>query len=62
MWEDPTQFPDITPRIIEGKDNQHFACRICTSGSLKLSNKGSQVKQVKLRNKILSMKEHLVYG
>ena len=59
MWEDPTQFPDITPRIIEGKDNQHFACRICTSESLKLSNKGSQVK---LRNKILSMKERLIYG
>lgn len=36
----PTQFLDIAPWSMKGKDNQHFASRICKSGSFKLSNMG----------------------
>ena len=36
----PTQFLDIAPWSMKGKDNQYFACRICKSGSFKLSNVG----------------------
>lgn len=36
----PTQFLDIAPWSMKGKGNQYFACRVCKSGSFKLSNVG----------------------
>ena len=39
-WEDPNQYPNVAIWIKRGKDDQHFACKICSSGSLKLSNMG----------------------
>lgn len=37
-WEDPKQFLDIVLWTMKEKDSQYFECRICKSGSLKLSN------------------------
>ena len=37
-WEDVDQFPDVSAWVARGKDKHHFSCKICHSGSLKLSN------------------------
>ena len=39
-WEDLDQFPDIVIWITKENNSQHFLCKICESGSLKMSNMG----------------------
>ena len=42
-WEDPTEYPEFALWIEMGKDSKHFRCKVCKTGSLKLSNMGTEV-------------------
>jgi len=61
-WENPDLFPDLAQWISPAKSGQrddinHYACKVCRNGRLKLSNMGVTAPRSHLKNNVKTGKE-----